>query len=522
MAAETIAAAFFFMPGKEVAGVTFFVWWISLKLILSDDPLIGFLPFLLIGLIVLRLYDSYSRFMALKYLLGVPAVLALSFHFAVYRKAPRRGGLTKGYFIVAVALALGGLFSLPIEHYLSGTSLYYTYGLGFGLLLLYSLLVKGVCPQRDYDLKEYVAKTAFYVGMFAVFIIAFQYLANLSEIGEGGWAFSERRLSSVSNNLSTTVLLTMPFLFYLSRERGAQGGAAFLVGVLEGIAAVLSLSRGGMIFASAMCVYLIGRTLCLDREGRRRNLAILGAVLLLLLGAVLVFRDAFALLFGEGIKDSGRTVKAIFFGLSLGALSVTAYAYRLFRMRNGRKRRAHIAVLCSLSILGLALFIVKFDSLKPLLVRADYYRGNMMIVAAKNFKTYPIFGTGMGYRGLRAIYPNKQGMFGCYHCLPAQVVGSMGLFGVAAYLFMFRERLSVLSRGRNAAFSSAVFFSYLGLLWISLVNPGIFCPVVYGVQLAIYFIAAERCDETPEISEKLGIDKSLFLLYYIHSPQFRR
>ena len=502
MAGETLVAALFFLFGAEVAGVVFFVYLIAFKMMVSDDTLSGFLPFLLIGLIVLRLYDSFDRFMALKFVMGVPAVVGLLFHFIFYRKKPQKGGLTKGYFAVAVALALGGLFSLPMAHYLSGTSLYYTYGLGFGLLFLYSILRGNVDPHGDYDLKDYVAKTAFYVALLAVFIIAVQYLGNLSEIKEGGWDFSERRLSSISNNLSTTVLLTMPFLFYLSRKGGVRGAVSFLVGVLEGLAAVLSLSRGGMIFAGAMCVFLVGYTLVADKAGRLRNAIIVAAVAVLSVTVVLLCRDTFAVLYGEGIKDSGTTVKVIFFGLAFGTIAVTTYALYLFRMRDKRKRRAHLAILCSLAVVGLALFIVKFDDLKPLLVKADYYRGNMMIVAAKNFRVYPIFGTGMGYRGLRSIYQNKEGMFGCYHCLPVQVVGSLGLFGVAAYLFMFRERLATLQRGRNTEFSVAVFLSYLGLLWISMVNPGIFCPVVYGLQIAVYFIAAERADENTDISGK--------------------
>ena len=502
MAAETLAAALFFLFGQEVAGVVFFVYVISFKLIVSDDSLCGFLPFLLIGLMVLRLYDSFARFMALKFVMGVPAVFGVLFHFIFYRKKPHLGGLSKGYLSVAVALALGGLFSLPLTHYFSGTSIYYTYGLGFGLLLLYSLLVRGLNPHNAYDIKEFVAKTAFYCAAFAVFIIAVQYLGNLRDISEGGWEFSEKHLSSLANNLSTTVLLTMPFLFYLSRKGGARGAAAFALGVLEGLASVLSLSRGGMIFSSAMCAYLVVHTLRTDKAGRKRDLVILGAIAAAAILIVALCRKQLAVLYGEGIVNSGKTVKVIFFGAALFAFAVTAYVRYLFRIKDKKKRLAHLAILSSLFVVGLAVFIVKFDSLQPLLIKADYYRGNMMIVAAKNFKIYPIFGTGIGYRGLRSIYQNKEGMFGCYHCLPVQIVGSLGLVGVAAYLFMFRERLSVLSKGKNAAFSDAVLFSYLGLLWISLVNPGIFCPVVYGLQLAVYFIAAERGDENTEISEK--------------------
>lgn len=501
MAAETLAAALFFLFGQEVAGVVAFVYLIAFKLILSDDSLCGFLPFLLIGLMVLRLYDSYDRFMALRFVMGVPAVFGVLFHFIFYRKAPHRGGLTKGYLAISFALALGGLFSLSARDYFSGTSLYYVYGLGFGMLLLYSLLLKGVNPREEYDIRDFIAKTAFYCGIFSIFIIAVQYLGNLHEI-KAGWTFSVERLSSISNNLSTTVLMTMPFAFYLSRKGGARGVVSFIVGVLEGIAAVMSLSRGGAIFATSMCVYLIGYTLWTDKKGRTRNLVTLAGVGAVVATVFFIFRNQLTTLFHEGIVETSTKTKLIYFALAGTAIAVTAYGYCLFRTPNKRKRRAQLAILFSLATVALAIFVVKFDSLKEALIRMDYYRGNMMIIAAKNFKTYPFFGTGIGYRGLRAVYENKQGMFGCYHCFPVQVVGSMGLFGVAAYLYMFRERTVLLFRAPSKAFSAAVFFSYLGLLWISLVEPGIFCPVVYGLQLAIYFIAAERAETSLKNPEK--------------------
>jgi len=83
-----------------------------------------------------------------------------------------------------------------------------------------------------------------------------------------------------------------------------------------------------------------------------------------------------------------------------------------------------------------------------------------------------------------------------------QIVGSMGLVGVVAYAYMFRQRISLLRGCKDRDFALAVFFSYLGILQISLVEPGIFCPLVYGLQITMYFIAAERAEETPKNPEK--------------------
>ena len=502
MAAETLLAALFFLLGQEVIGVVVFVYLISLKLIVSDDSLCPFLDFLLIGLMVLRLYDSFDKFMSLKFVMGVPAVVGLLFHFTVYRKMPQKGALTVGYLFLSFALALGGLFSIPVAHYFSGTALYYTYGLGFGMLLLYSVLLKRVNPRGEYDIREYVAKTAFYCALFAVFIIAVQYLGHIAEIKADGWQFSEKNLSSISNNLSTTVLLTMPFLFYLSRKGGARGAVSFAVGILEGLAAVLSLSRGGIIFASGMCAFLVVYTLIKDKAGRTRDLIVL-LLILAVCGLVFgIFHKQFEKLYHEGIISLSVKIKVIFFAAVIVTAAATTYVYYLFRLKSKEKRNVHLAAISALVITGIVVFAACFDEIKPLLVEADYYRGNMMIIAARNFKTYPIFGTGIGYRGLRHIYENKQGMFGCYHCLPVQIVGSMGLFGVAAYLYMFRERMRALKNAQDKPFAVTVLFSYLGLLWISLVNPGIFCPVVYGLQLAVYFIAAEKAGDTLKNPEK--------------------
>lgn len=504
---ETILAAVFFLTNAEVAGVVTFVYIIAAKLILSDDSLGTFLPFLLIGLIVLRLYDSFDTFMSLKFVMGVPAVVGVLFHFFFYRVKPQKGALSKGYLALSFALALGGLFSLPAAHYFSGTSAYYVLGLGFGMLALYSALYRKLDPRNEYDIKEHVAWISFYAAAFSVFIIAVQYLGNLSEISKG-WEFSLTKLSSLGNNLCTTVLMTSPFCFYLSGKKGFRGALAFLVGVLSAFAAVFSLSRGGLLFVPATVLFYALFALVRYKSVRKRNAILLFIVLAAFLAIFFIWKNDFKKLFAEGFVPSSLKVRLALIGAAVLTFVLTAYAYYLFRMKNAKKRRVHFLCLGGLFLLCFAFFLAFWDKIKVLAVEVDSYRGNMMIIAARNFKTFPFFGTGIGYRGLRGVYENKQGMFGCYHCLPVQIVGSMGLFGAAAYAFMLKERLTALSKAPDGEYASIVLFSYLGLLFMSLVNPGIFCPVVYGLQLAIYFISAERsgenADKPPKSSAEAG------------------
>ena len=505
MILETFLAALFYTLHIEVAGVVVFVYLIAFKLIITEDSLTAFLPFLLVGLFVLRLYDSYDAFMSLKFVMGVPAVLGVVFHFAYYRVRPQRGGLFYGYLAVAVALAFGGCFSISYVDLFSGSSLYYTYGLGLGLLLLYCALRPRLHSREGYDIREYVAKTAFYCAVFIVYMVAAFYIMEHELLASGATVVIERSgqtisafanaLNSMSNNLSTSVLLTMPFLFYLSRKGGAMGGVYFAVGVLEEVAALLTLSRGGMIFASAMCGFLVVFTLVKYREVRVRNAIVLAGILVLLGVLFAIFRQEIIALFREGAVPSSTAMKVVLALMTLVFAAFAGYVYYLFRCKSRRVLYANLAGIALVALVAFIVCLANWDKMGEIAVKLDYYRGNMMLIAAENFKTYPIFGTGMGYQGLQGIYAHKKGMFGCYHCLPVQVIGSMGLFGAAAYLIMLRERMRVLREGKDSEYAAVIMLSYLGLIYISLVDPGIFCPVVYGVQLAVYFISAESIGE---------------------------
>ena len=189
--------------------------------------------------------------------------------------------------------------------------------------------------------------------------------------------------------------------------------------------------------------------------------------------------------FGEGVVTSSLGTKIGLIAVTLLFAAFANYISYLFRCGSRRAILLHVAAVAALGVVLLIVCIVKWDAVSAFVVKLDYFRGNMMKIAAENFRVYPFFGTGMGYKGLQGIYSHKTGMFGCYHCLPVQIIGSLGLVGLAAYLFMFRTRVRVLRAAPDREYSTVVFLSYLGILYMSLVNPGIFCPLIYGVQLII-------------------------------------
>ena len=78
-----------------------------------------------------------------------------------------------------------------------------------------------------------------------------------------------------------------------------------------------------------------------------------------------------------------------------------------------------------------------------------------------------------------------------YHMMTSQVVGSMGLVGIAAYLFQFIGRVKLIFRNFSM-WSLCLGVSYLGILLMSQVNPGEFCPLPFELLTVLLFILQER------------------------------
>ena len=86
-----------------------------------------------------------------------------------------------------------------------------------------------------------------------------------------------------------------------------------------------------------------------------------------------------------------------------------------------------------------------------------------------------------------------------YHSAPFQVIGSFGLLGVAAFSYQLYNRMSTVWK-RVTHFNITLFVSYAGLFLMSLVNPGEFCPMPYGMMATLLFIICDKNNIAAEIS----------------------
>lgn len=135
-------------------------------------------------------------------------------------------------------------------------------------------------------------------------------------------------------------------------------------------------------------------------------------------------------------------------------------------------------------------------------VRMQLYRR-----AVEDFMAHPIFGVGIGYMGNRDVHPSKDFALCWYHCAPLQIIGSMGLTGLAAYIYQYVVRVKIFLHRPITKFRLTLFLSWLGLELMSLVNPGVFAPIPYLLIVTIFLVVAEK--SSPEVKTQFLLKKDL-------------
>lgn len=118
-------------------------------------------------------------------------------------------------------------------------------------------------------------------------------------------------------------------------------------------------------------------------------------------------------------------------------------------------------------------------------------RYDMIWEAVDNFIQRPFVGTGILDDSISYGAFNKAGTMTWYHMMIPQIVGSMGLIGVAAYGYQFYGRAKLVFAKRSR-WSLCLGISYLGVFLMSQVNPGEFCPLPFGLLAVLLFILQER------------------------------
>lgn len=254
------------------------------------------------------------------------------------------------------------------------------------------------------------------------------------------------------NNASTILMITMPFAFLM----GNRKSYATIFGFIFYLAMLLTGSRGGMVFGSVEIVMCIVMFVLYDR---RRRLAY-AIICVCFLFAALIFLPQITQFLNYTFKRLFSVLNDFLLG---GADTET-------RVRH-------------------------------------YARG------IEDFFNHPILGTGLGYMGNRDIFKNKAGALCWYHCEPIQIAASFGVVGIVTFVYQFIKR-NILIWKKATLFNMTIFLSYISLELMSLVNPGILCPMPYLMLITLFLVVVEKCDDG-ELQEKIPVLKKMKKLFGI-------
>ncbi|MBR3589305.1 MAG: O-antigen ligase family protein [Clostridia bacterium] len=415
-----IAAVFVSFSSKDdftsiVYGDILFATVCSFALIVCEDIIATLMPFLLISAMSIKCYDSFDVFIKFVWFAPVLA-LAIIFHFVVYHKKFELGAIWKGTLFVGIAVTLGGLGKITVPEYFSGTALFYTTGLGLGMFAIYMLLNAQYTYGEKYDMRKKFSLIMTMVGLFCVYMIVNFYIANWSTFVKSGstLAFQWR------NNVSTILMLTFPFGFFLSSKKYPF----IIAGFLQYIGIMLTGSRGGTLFGTIELGICLLVFLLADKPNRKKNLIVIG-----ILWAI---------------------------------------------------------------VLALAQPVIRF--LLPVIKRfatENSVRLGLFSRAIEDFKSNPLFGRGLGYMGNTDVHDPAKFALCWYHSAPFQVIGSFGIAGILAFSYQLYNRMRVLFE-RITLFNLTLFVAYAGLFMMSLVNPGEFSPIPYGMIATLFFVLCDK------------------------------
>lgn len=426
-------AALFSIKEEEVLGALVFVFIICLALIFCEDILATTLPFLLLCVFVTDCYNSFDTFIKYAWV-AVPAVLAIFFHFWMYRRKIQIGSSFWGLVAVSIALICGGIGMISKADYFRGGTLYYTVFLGIGMVVAYLLIKSQICVKRPYNVPEKFLTLLYIMGVFAsllVLVFLFEHLKYLK-------TYNSVPFWQASNNISTMLMIAMPAPFFFAHKRSSH----LLVAVLMLICIIATGSRSG-------CLLGFGEFL-----------------LCLIIAAIWDKKHRF-------------TYTCLF-----------------------------------IAMLGLAWFggssILKFSTNLELenLISSTESRFQLLERAKNLFRENPIFGHGLGYSGNTDIYNPVEGAMEWYHMMIPQVVASMGIVGIVAYLFQFflQARATLLPMKSSCLEQRGLILTlvscYLGLLLMSQLNPGLFCPLPYTLIGTLIFAIFDGNDGPRLFSKK--------------------
>jgi len=357
----------------------------------------------------------------------IPAALCILFHIVAYKKKCKVGESFYGLIAVTVAIMLGGIGKVPLEEYLKPMNLYYYLGLGVGMMLIYVFMKSRLAAESKRDVFEKFAVCMTFLGMIAVVNVVNYFAEYLSQTEIRDLSVYTELHYLSRNNLSTYIMFALPFPLYLSKKNPFWPLASMMMYV----AMIFTGSRGGLFMGSLEFALCMAYWIWDSDSKRTRNIKMISTWAAVILGAII--------------------------------LLPTLIEFLRFRLESA-------------------------DGW--IIISKDEVRYKTLVALTERFKDQWLFGEGLLSDVNKQFYNPRQGGTNWYHMMIPQIVGSFGIVGVIAYSYQIFGRFGLIFR-RIDRTSLALGLSYLGILLMSQVNPGEFCPLPYGALAVIIFALLE-------------------------------
>ncbi len=267
-----IGAVGIVFSGNEIIGTLVFTLICGATLALTDDwmPVLQIIMFT--TCFAIRCKNSFSTFLGYWWILLIMVPLVIC-HFVRFRAHFAKGMCFNGILATSVAVTLGGIGIISAKEYFSYTSLFYVFMLGFAMLIIYSYMSANLKARENYSYAEKFSKLMVCVICLLGVCLFEEYFSNRELLTEG----FEIIPFQWRNNAATTLMLAMPFAFYLSRK----DFGLFFIGILDYILILFTGSRGGMLFGIVELIICIIVMFILDKRHRPAIAAIIGVSLVI-------------------------------------------------------------------------------------------------------------------------------------------------------------------------------------------------------------------------------------------------
>lgn len=387
---------FFEVEAYGVIGIIFFA---SIVLVMRRDttPLIPII--FVVAMIFPRDIDPMTY--ADVFYFFIPLPIAIVTHFVRFRVPFRIGKLFFPQLGVSIALLLGGIGSISLEHYTIG--ILYAILLGVAIFFFYFLFYLYAYPPKNVDFKMWLANALNLIGLLIVAQVTTRYVQEFeihSRIGSGvsiGWG--------IGNNFSTVLLITLAGTFYLATQ--SKFSILYLLSaVAQYIIIVLGWSRGATLFAAIVLpLFLIGLIAGTPKSNKRYMWAGLAVVVAIFIGALIAFWEPIMKLvdgvLAQGTGVSGRDKlyqEAIdvfmanpIFGAGVGFDGVY---YRQETMPMYWFHSTLFQIIGSMGIVGIVAYAYYYYARYRIMVRKRCWFSAFMLIGMIGFEGYSMIDTG--------------------------------------------------------------------------------------------------------------------------------